>query len=215
MAKKPFNTALNKLTAIFDSQQRAINQVQAQIDEIEDSIIATKNRIEDIKAAPIPIEEVESRLNVYLDQCEQATRSSGWIPSILSSPDRSTRDAGFTSIFGMGAVPILAAAAQTSGGFITTLRGSEIIGGLCVIGLRSIIFSALRDEAIGAMTGSPLTDTERQKQLSAAEQELLECESAREAIIRRAEKHNIKLHRSELADPRVLLSNNVDDEVLS
>ncbi|KPF47264.1 hypothetical protein [Rhizobium sp. AAP43] len=173
-----------KLASLFSAQAKAAAEIRRDLNQIEAEIISKKNRLSDVLAAPIPLSEVEVRVDSFLNAREVEART--WFyPSLIADPKGSVHGSDISK-----------ALAKSDSG----------IGALAILGFREIIRSHLVAEAVAAMKGEPLSEMERERETKTLEAEIADLERDRERFTREAEKHGIAIPRSEDADPAALLA---------
>lgn len=183
MAKKSITSTLSN---IFGAQAQAAKDINEALDSISDQLAAAHNRLADTRNAPVPVSEVELRIDELLDMAERRARGS-FVPGVISLPGRSAHESRIEEIVGSSS-------------------GERALGGLILCGMRDIIQKALVGEAISAMQGEPLDEKTRAASIREIESEIAELERSREKLIRQAARAGVRIARSELADAAVLLA---------
>ncbi|MBO9195692.1 hypothetical protein J5277_16420 [Rhizobium sp. 16-449-1b] len=178
----------DKLSALFTAQAKASSEFRRDISQLESELAAARNRLSDLRNAPVALPEIERRVDQFLLD-EEAEARRDFAPSNISAHDG---NAGSTYI-----ADVLAKARTN-------------IGALVILGFRDQIREALISEAGSSCIGDAISEDDRSAEIKRLIGEIQKLEKIREKINRLAEEQGVSVPRSEFADPAALLAKDKD-----
>jgi hypothetical protein len=180
---KSLKSVADRLTSLFSETAKIQTQLTTAIGEVEADLVAAKDRLAAVKAAPVDREEVSRRIRaVAVSAAEGARAASGLIDFARLNYN------------------------PAQGSDITSLNPRHIFGIQVLTGDIEAIVGRLTDAAFASFSAPPISAAERERETNALDAEIANLERMRERIAREAAVHGINIARSEFADPAVLLA---------
>lgn len=189
MARASIKSIGDRLAGMFSAQAKAAADIRRDLDQIGEDIIAAQNRLSDTRRRPATREEIEGRVVAELAASVVAFQDETNL-SVLSDPN-----GGNIIPPGGGSKPVFTKSATIGLAYLANPDG---------------ITAALVDAAVAATPGEPISASEREREIGKLEAEIADLEKLRERFAREAERHGLRVNRSEFADPAALLADDTE-----
>lgn len=193
-------------TSLLKRFSDALRGVQSDITELRERRLRLLEKINELEVAPLTDAEIGQRVDALLDSAEHDARSRLSFEALSGRGEYTSTDSGIAKVLGASNIVSIAGIGAVS-------SKPEVLGALCLLGLRSTFRENLIREAIAVRKGQPMTEIEREGALRRLRADLLDCEAAEEAAISEAAAAGVAIARRPDADMAIVLRTvDSDDE---
>ncbi|MBY5619965.1 hypothetical protein [Rhizobium leguminosarum] len=183
---------LEKLRAASKQAAAARGELQVAVEEIRNELSRLRQERGAVDGAPITREETAQAIKRHLDELQAEAMARLSPGGFRRVPSRGEFAASADDAFRVRTSPVTSMV--------------ELVGGLCLLGLRSQIEANMLDLEMAAIPGDGLSDSERAAKLRKIDADIDVAERAEEFLIRNAEDAGIAVHRRHDARPEIYLA---------
>ncbi|WP_156932783.1 hypothetical protein [Rhizobium sp. IBUN] len=173
--------------------------MQVAVEELRNERASLSREREGIARAPATKEETAENINRALDELEAGANARFSARGFRSDDDPERGLPDLNAVFQPGSGMV-----GPQGGYFQ-INSHDLVGGLCVLGLRPLIEPALLAKAIAERPGEGITASERAAKLRKIDADIEAVELAEEQLIREAEEAGITVFRRSDARPEIFL----------
>lgn len=179
---------LEKLRAASKQAAAARSDLQIAVEEIRNELSRLRQERGAVEGAPITRAETAQAIKLHLDHLQAEAMARLSPGGFRRGGSAASADDAFR----------VRASQYTS--------AAELVGGLCLFGLRSQIESNMLDLEMTAVPGDGLSDSERAAKIRKIDADIDAAERAEEFLIRNAEDAGISVYRRRDARPEIYLA---------